>query len=138
LLTVLLAAEAIVTVGYGVLSLARWNRRRRQSSEDRLAVLNHLLPPIKWPSYLSDNVVGVLGLLSLITFFVYVALSIAGFILTTPQSFFGPPWDAATFPLFVASEVSLGVFVICAILLRPFTRREKRLQERIRAETELR
>jgi len=135
LLTVLLAAEAVATVGLGLSALFRWYRVSQTSRQDRLAILNHLLPPIHRPWYISTlRRVGYLSILAAVTLFSYLGLSIAVFVLTTPQGWYGPPWDANTIGLFIASEISFAVFLLATILLRPWTRALNRIEDGKRAE----
>jgi hypothetical protein len=138
LLTLLLAAEAVVTVGYGVLSFVRWYGRRQRASKDRLAVLNHLLTPVQMPWYLPNRrLIGVFALLSLLSLFAYVGLTLAVFVLTTPQGWYGPPWDANTIGLFVGGEVFFAILVVTTVLLRPWYREQQRITEQIEAEKRL-
>jgi hypothetical protein len=129
-----LFVEGVLAIGGVIVAIAVYARRRWPRRVDRLAVLNHLLPPIRVPHYLMTGWRWVLGVIFLACWPISLALVIANPILSGLTHVGVLPNGGWVTAVFLTSQVAFGLSVVSAILLRPFIRVLLRIRTRNEAE----
>ncbi len=105
-----------------------------------LEVLNHLLPPVRIPTYLANSrTVASLELVSFLTSPCGIALIIAWFLLTPAPStgFWSLDLHQFADALFLAFEADFWVLVATRVALNPIVKRDRREELRVVAERRL-
>ena len=138
LLPYLVATEAIVVILGGIYALGRRVRSRWGRKPDRLALLNHLLPPIRMPPSFTPGwllVVLVVWLILYVLTFVFLTLGtvLSAMAITGLWASSGPGVDFVT-GMDLLSQALFVSLILVTLRLRPLITHLLREDERRKAE----